>query len=68
MQKKGYWPKIRQIIKNSQFLPNQAEIQAILPTYELVIFTKFQNCGFFINCLFRGQLPFFASVSILYKA
>ena len=29
--------------KNTQFLPNQADIQAILPTYELVIFTKFHD-------------------------
>ena len=28
-------------IKNPQFLPNQADIQAILPTLELLIFTKF---------------------------
>ena len=31
------------INKNSQFLSNQANIQAILPTRELVIFTKFHN-------------------------
>ena len=30
-------------MKNPQFLPNQADIQAILPTHELVIFTKFHN-------------------------
>ena len=29
--------------KNLQFIPNQADIQAILPTHELVIFTKFHN-------------------------
>ena len=29
--------------KNPQFLPNQADIQAILSTHELVIFTKFHN-------------------------
>ena len=29
--------------KNLQFLPNQADILAILPTHELIIFTKFQN-------------------------
>ena len=27
----------------SQFLPNQADIQVILPTDELVIFNKFRN-------------------------
>ena len=29
--------------KNPQFLPNQVDIQAILPTHELVILTKFNN-------------------------
>ena len=29
--------------KYPQFLPNLADIQAILPTHELVIFTKFHN-------------------------
>ena len=31
---------LHSIIKNSLFLPNQADIQAILPTHELIIFTK----------------------------
>ena len=30
-------------LKNPQFLPNQADIQAIVPTHELVIFNKFDN-------------------------
>ena len=38
-----YWPRNRPIIKNPQFLPNQADIQANLPTHELVIFTKFHK-------------------------
>ena len=29
--------------KNLQFIPNQADIQAILPTHELVILTKFHK-------------------------
>ena len=29
--------------ENLQFLPNQADIQAILPTHELVILTEFHN-------------------------
>ena len=45
--------------KNPQFLSNQAEFQAILPTHELVILTKFYNnwikiVDFIINLLF-GQ-------------
>ena len=34
---------LHSIIKNSQFLPNQADIQAILPTHELIIFIKFHH-------------------------
>ena len=34
---------LHSIIKNPQFLPNQADIQAILPTHELIIFTKFHT-------------------------
>ena len=41
--KKVDWPKIMLLIKYPQFLSNQADIQAILPTHELVIFTKFPN-------------------------
>ena len=37
--KKGVWPKIKLLIKNSQFSPNPAAIQAILPAHELVILT-----------------------------
>ena len=45
--------------KNPQFLSNQAEFRAILPTHELVILTKFYNnwikiVDFIINLLF-GQ-------------
>ena len=32
---------VHSIIKNPRFLPNQADIQAILPTHELNILTKF---------------------------
>ena len=38
---------------NIQFLPNQADIQAILPTHELDVLTKFHN----------NMINFFASVS-----
>ena len=31
--------------KHPQFLPTQADFQAILPTHELVIFTKFHKVG-----------------------
>ena len=42
---------------------NQADIQAILPTHELVIFTKFHNdwmkiVDFFINGPFLGKGTF----------
>ena len=43
MQKKLDWLKISKLIKNQQFLSNQASIQAILPTHELVILAKFRR-------------------------
>ena len=42
MQKKN-WLKNWLLVKNSQFLSNQADIQATLPTHELIILTKFHN-------------------------
>ena len=43
MQKKLDWPKISPLVKNLQFLSNQADIQAILPIHELVILAKFHK-------------------------
>ena len=43
MQKKLDWLKIWSLVKNPQFLSNQADIQATLPTHELIILTKFHN-------------------------
>ena len=43
MQKKLDWLKISPLVKNSQFLSNQADIQAIVPTHGLVILTKFHK-------------------------
>ena len=43
MQKKLDWLKSLPLVKNPQFLSNQADIQAILPTHGLVIFTKFHK-------------------------
>ena len=43
-KKNVYLSKFLLLIKNPQFLPNQADIQTILPTHdELVIFAKFHN-------------------------
>ena len=41
--KKLDWLKISPIVKKLQFLSDQAEIQAILPTHELFILTKFHK-------------------------
>ena len=54
--------------KNPQFLPNHADIKAILPTHELVIFTKFHKdwvkiMDFSIKACFWVSNIFFASVS-----
>ena len=43
MQKKLDWLKISPLVKNPQFLSNQADIQAILPTHGLVILKKFHK-------------------------
>ena len=43
MQKKLDWLKIFPLVKNSQFLSNEADIQAILSTHELVILSKFHK-------------------------
>ena len=43
MQKKSEWLKNWLSVKNQQFLSNQADIQATLPTHELIILTKFHK-------------------------
>ena len=43
MQKKLDWLKFSPLVKNPQFLSNQADIQAIEPTHGLVILTKFHK-------------------------
>ena len=63
MQKKLDWLKILPVVKNLQFLSDQAEIQAILPTHELFILTKFdadwsKNVDFFIRSISFGQYDF----------
>ena len=37
------WSRNWLLIKTSQFLPNQADIQVILSTHKLIILTKFHN-------------------------
>ena len=69
MQKKLDWLKILPFVKNPQFLSNQADIQAIVPTYGLVILTKFGKDwqkidDFLVMAKFCARLVFFASVSI----
>ena len=43
MHKKGYKLKTSPLIKNPQFSSNLADIQAKLPTHEVVILTKFHK-------------------------
>ena len=43
MQKKLDWLKISPLVKNPQFLSNQADIQANLPTHWLIILSNFHN-------------------------
>ena len=68
MQKKLDWLKISPLVKNPQFFSNQADIQAILPTHELVILTKFHKdwpkiVDFLVIAKFSASLISFASVS-----
>ena len=70
--KKLDWLKISPVVKNLQFLSDQAEIQAILPTHELFILTKFhQNwqkiVDFVAMVKFCASPVFFASVSSKYE-
>ena len=43
MQKKNRLVKISPLVKYTPILSNQAEIQVILPTHELVILIKFHK-------------------------
>ena len=43
MHKKGHQLKTSPLIKNPQFSSNLADIQAKLPTHEVVILTKFHK-------------------------
>ena len=43
MQKKLNWLKNCLLVKNPQFLSNEANIQATLPTHELIILSKFRR-------------------------
>ena len=69
MQKKLDWLKISPVVQNLQFLSDQAEIQAILPTHELFILTKFHKdwqkiVDFLLIAKFCASPIFFAPVSI----
>ena len=57
MQKKIDWHNIWLLVKNPQFLSNQADIQATSPTHELVTLTKFhkdwqENVDFLLKAKF----------------
>ena len=70
MQKKLDWLKISPVVKDLQFLSNQAEIQAILIAHELFILTKFHKdwqkiLDFLVIVKFCASPVFFASVSIV---
>ena len=55
------------LVKNQQFLSNQADIQAVLPTLELVVLTKFHKdwqkiVDFLVIAKFWASLIIFATV------
>ena len=71
MQKKLDWLKISPLVENLECLCNQADIQAILPTHELVISTKFhkdwsKNVDFLVAMKFCASL-FFLHQSLIQK-
>ena len=41
--KKNDWVKMFPLVRNPQFLSNQADFQGILPTHELVTLTNFRK-------------------------
>ena len=45
------WLKIWPLVINLKFLSNQADIQAILPTHELVTLTNFQRIAKIVHFL-----------------
>ena len=71
--KKIDWLKILPLVKDPQFLSNQADIQAIFSIHELVILTKFHKdwqeiVDFLVIAKFWASPIFFASVSIVFWA
>ena len=69
MQKKSDWLKNWLLVKNPQFLSNQADIQATLPTHELIALTKYckdwQEIGYFLVKLKLLDRLFFFHQSLL---
>ena len=71
-KKKLDWLKIWLLVKNPQFLTNQADIQATSPTHELVILTKSHKdweeiVDFLVIVKSWASLIFFASVSSVFS-
>ena len=56
MYKKGHKLKTSPLVKNPQFSPNLANIQAKLPTHEAIILTKFhKECKKIVDFLLRQK-------------
>ena len=67
MQKKLDWLKDWILVKDPQFLSNQADIQEILPTHGLVILTKFHKDLQKIK-IFLAIAKFWASLLFLHQS
>ena len=70
MHKKGHKLKTSPLIKNPQFSSNVADINAKLPTHEVVILTKFhkdgkKNVDFLLTQKFLVCALFYASPAII---
>ena len=56
MHKKGHKLKTSPLVKNPQFSSNLADIQAKLPTHEVIILTKFhKECKKIVDFLLRQK-------------
>ena len=73
MHKKGQKLKTSSLVKNPQFSPNLANIQAKLPTHEAIILTKFHKeykriVDFLLRQKFLACALFYASPFIIFNS
>ena len=70
MRKELDWLKIWLLVKNPQFISNQADLQVTLPTHELKIVSKFHKdwkeiVDFLVTAKFWANIYIFLHQSLL---